>query len=396
MKVCDLTQFYSPVGGGVKRYIAEKVRYIREHTASDEHLLIIPGAKDEIIEGERSRTYRIEAPLISRASQYRVIFRLEAIERILEEERPDIIECGDPYQVAWQAVQSGAALGIPVVGFYHSHFPEAYIRSGLQCLGQTATEFFHGLSRRYIGSLYRRFERTIVPSPRLGDLLEGWGLRNIFLTDLGVDGEIFQPKAKGGEDLRGELGISKEKILLLYVGRLAQEKNTRVLCEAFRDLCRNYPQRFHFLIIGDGVERSELAGVESLTHLHYCDSALRLAACYRAADLFVHPGLQETFGLVALEAQACGTRVVGIRGSYMDRIIHCDQAGWATANHPRALAVAIEEATRDCLSWSGGALSQLVINRYSWREIFCRLFNGYAEVIADFQRQRRRRDGGER
>ena len=110
----------------------------------------------------------------------------------------------------------------------------------------------------------------------------------------------------------------------------------------------------------------------------------------------MHPGLQETFGLVALEAQACGTRVVGIRGSYMDRIIHSDQAGWATANHPRALAVAIEEATRDCLSWSGDALSQLVINRYSWREIFCRLFDGYAEAIAGFQRQRRRRDGGER
>jgi len=58
---------------------------------------------------------------------------------------------------------------------------------------------------------------------------------------------------------------------------------------------------------------------------------------YRAANLFVHPSVQETFGLVALESQACGTPVVGIRGSYMDRIIlPYDQKSWAQKNSPDA------------------------------------------------------------
>ena len=396
MKICDLTQFYSPVSGGVKRYVSEKVRHIREHSADDAHILIIPGERDEMIAGDRSRAYTIQSPLVSRTSRYRVLLRLEAIERILEAEQPDLIECGDPYQVAWKAVSSGAALGIPVVGFYHSHFPEAYIRTVQKFCGRTVTEFFHDLSRRYIRSLYRRFARTIVPSPALGDLLATWGVPNIAHTDLGVDTAVFHPRPAPGEDLRAELGIPRACTLLLYVGRLAQEKNTQTLFAAFRQLARDFPSRFHLLVIGDGLQRAELLNLQSsishpqspITHLSYCDSAPRLAACYRAADLFVHPGVQETFGLVTLEAQACGTPVIGIHGSYMDRIIHSDQTLWARANSPAALATAIEETSRADLKASNARVSALVAAQYSWREVFTKLFALYGEVIREHRAAR--------
>ncbi len=386
MKICDLTQFYSPVSGGVKRYVSEKVRHIRERTAGDEHILIIPGERDEMIATDRARTYTIQSPLVSRTARYRALLRLEAIERILETERPDIIECGDPYQVAWKAVHSGAALGIPVVGFYHSHFPEAYIRTVQKFCGRTATEFFHDLARRYIRSLYNRFARTIVPSPALGDLLAAWGVQNIAHTDLGVDPAVFHPRPEPGEDLRAELGIPRDRTLLLYVGRLAQEKNTQTLFAAFRRLAGDFPGRFHLLVIGDGLQRAELRELvirhsSSVTHLAYCDSAPRLAACYRAADLFVHPGVQETFGLVTLEAQASGTPVIGIHGSYMDRIIHSDQTLWARQNSPAALAAAIVETSRADLKASNARVSALVAAQYSWSEVFTNLFALYREVI---------------
>ena len=393
MKLCDLTQFYSPVSGGVKRYVSEKVRHIREHTAGDEHILIIPGERDEMIETERARTYTIQSPLISRTSRYRILLRLEAVERILEKERPDLIECGDPYQVAWKAVHSGAALRIPVVGFYHSHFPEAYIRTARKFCGRTVTEFFHDFSRRYIRSLYNRFERTLVPSPALGALLTEWGVQNIAHTDLGVDTAVFHPRPAPGEDIRDELGIPPDRTLLLYVGRLAQEKNTHTLFAAFRQLARAFPGRFHLLVIGDGLQRSELAELVTrhssfVTHLPYCADALKLAAHYRAADLFVHPGVQETFGLVTLEAQACGTPVIGIRGSYMDRIVHSDQTLWAHENSPSALAAAIEETSREDLKVSGARVSQLVAAQYSWEQVFTQLFGIYREVIGDYSRPR--------
>ncbi len=388
MKVCDLTQFYSPASGGVRRYLSEKTRFVREETEKDEHLLVVPGERDEILRGERSRLYTIQSPLISRTSRYRVLLRLEAVERILESERPDIIESGDPYQVAWKAVHSSAALGIPAVGFYHSHFPEAYVRTVEKFLGATVTALFMDFSRSYVRSLYNRFERTLVPSPALGRLLTEWGVRNVTSTDLGVDAQAFHPTPQLGEDVLAELGIPHGRILLLYVGRLAQEKNTHTLFAAFRQLP---PDRFHLIVVGDGLQRSVLEQLrrekDSVTWLAACADSARLAQLYRAADLFVHPGVQETFGLVALEAQACGTPVVGIRGSYMDRIIFHEQESWACENTPEALADAIEQLSDKKLSiLGGGAAADTAANLYSWPRVFEQLFCIYREVCANYRR----------
>ena len=95
----------------------------------DEHVLIVPGPKTEVITNARSRIYTIHSPLLSRTSRYRALLNLRAIDEILERERPDIIESSDPYQIGWKAIAIGRALKIPVVGFYHSHFPEAYLRA---------------------------------------------------------------------------------------------------------------------------------------------------------------------------------------------------------------------------------------------------------------------------
>jgi alpha-1,6-mannosyltransferase len=391
VKICDLTQFYSPFSGGVKRYVGEKVRFLRE-ASSDEHILIIPGSRDESTGDDRARVYTIQSPLISRSSRYRVLLRLEAIERILEKERPDIIESGDPYQVAWKAVHSGAALGIPVIGFYHSHFPEAYIRTVRKFLGATVTEAFMDFARRYVRNLYNRFERTIVPSPALGAVLSEWGVHShkIFHSDLGVDTGIFHPEPGPGENVRKKLRIQGDATLLTYVGRLAHEKNTHTLFEAF-GLVANGTGKFHLLVVGEGLQRAELNELmqrhgEKVTHLPYCGDAQALAALYRATDLFVHPGVQETFGLVTLEAQACGTPVVGIHGSYMDRIIHNDQTLWARENSAEALAEAIIQTARTDLKRDHRALHQRVAAQYSWHQVFTRLFDLYHEVMANYRR----------
>jgi alpha-1,6-mannosyltransferase len=390
MKICDLTQFYSPVSGGVKRYLQEKAAYLHEHTSDDRHILIIPGPADGMTEEGRARTYTIRSPLVSRTSRYRALLRLEAVERILEREMPDVIESGDPYQVAWKAVASGEALRIPVIGFYHSHFPEAYFRSVGKFFGATATEFVMDLSRRYVCNLYNRFARTLVPSPALGGLLRDWGVENVENIDLGVNTAVFKPEPDDACATRGEIGIPDGRILLLYVGRLAAEKNTRILFEAFELLNRRQPGRFHLLAIGDGSQRGHLqdlqAATGAVTWFPYCADVVQLARYYRAADLFVHPGVQETFGLVALESQACGTPVVGIAGSYMDRIIFNSQQDWARENSAPALAHAIEEAADANLARTGQATSNKVRSLYSWTTVFDRLFAIYRNVVTDYRR----------
>ncbi|MGI8956622.1 MAG: glycosyltransferase [Chthoniobacterales bacterium] len=384
MKLCDLTQFYSPLSGGVKRYVHEKIRYIQAQT-EDEHVLVIPGAKTEMVETERSRIYSIRSPLLSRTSRYRALLNLRAIEEILEREQPHLIESGDPYQVAWKAIASGSARRIPVVGFYHSHFPEAYLRTTSRFLGRTATEFVMDLARRYVRQIYNQFEATLVPSARLGSLLQVWGVKNVHAVDLGVDTEIFRPEPPDAAETRSSLGISPDRCLLLYVGRLAQEKNTQTLLAAFELLVRRQPARYHLLIVGDGLQRAALRKLQErvghVTWRQYCTDSEVLARFYRAAELLVHPGVQETFGLTALESQACGTPVVGIRGSYMDRIIFGGQEHWAVENSVEALADAIAAATHGGGLQKAGLIgAKEVREHYAWPTVFKKLFRLYDQV----------------
>jgi alpha-1,6-mannosyltransferase len=395
LKICDLTQFYSPFSGGVKRYVHEKIAYINKYSAADEHLLIVPGPKTETIASERSRICSIHSPLLSRTSRYRALLNLRAVEEILESERPDIIESSDPYQVAWKALASGRGLRIPVVGFYHSHFPEAYLRSAAKFFGKTATEMVMDFAVRYVSKLYNRFEVTLVPSQPLAETLNNWGVNNVQVVELGVNIDVFNPTGDGAVPTRLSLGIRPDQKLLLYVGRLSKEKNIQVLFAAFDFLQRRRGQDFHLLVIGDGPQREQLQQLQTrargaVTWIRYCTDSTDLARYYRAADLFVHPGVQETFGLVALESQACGTPVVGIRGSDMDRIILHEQESWARENSAQALANAIEESTVRKLSVLGSNAAEAAGSAYSWPRVFEQLFCIYDEVCTRYRKNGQR------
>ena len=389
MKICDLTQFYSPLSGGVKRYVHEKIEYIQKHSPEDEHVLIVPGEKTEVVADERSRIYFIRSPLVSRTSRYRALINLRAVGEILERERPEIIESADPYQVGWKAVSAGKALQIPVVAFYHSHFPETYLRGAAKLLGKRGAKSLMAASRSYVRKLYNRFEATLVPSPQLAGVLKDWGVSNVREAELGVNTERFSPSPEDAEQTRGSRGIAPRAKLLLYVGRLAPEKNTATLFKAFEILEKRRAGEFHLLVIGDGPQREQLrrlkAHSENVSWIQYCADSLELARFYRAADVFVHPGTQETFGLVALESQACGTAVVGISGSQMDRIIFHEQGSWARENTPEALAGAIAQFTAGDLKAMGTAAAKAAAERYAWPRVFARLFCIYREVCASYK-----------
>ncbi len=390
MKICDLTQFYSPFSGGVKRYLHEKIAYIRNYSPEDEHVLIVPGPRTEVRSSSRSRLYSIHSPLVSRSSRYRALVNLRAVEEILERERPDLIESSDPYQIGWKAVSAGRALKVPVVAFYHSHFPEAYVRGSAKILGKRGTQRAVKLTRAYVRKLYNRFQATLVPSEKLAELLSEWGVHNVQPVRLGVNTEVFNPAPDDAPATRQSLGVEADQKLLLYVGRLAKEKNTQTLFQAFELLRLRDGNKFHLLVIGDGPQRHRVQKlrqhVGNISWISYCTDSADLARYYRAADLFVHPGIQETFGLVALESQACGTPVAGIRGSYMDRIICHEQELWARENTPEALASAIEGSSAKKLTTIGMSAAQTAEKLYSWPRVFEELFCIYREVRSNYRR----------
>jgi alpha-1,6-mannosyltransferase len=317
---------------------------------------------------------------------------LRAVGTILRREHPDIIESGDPYQLGWRAVRAGRSLNVPVVGFYHSHFPEAHLRASAKILGQRAAGGVMKLSRGYVRRLYNRFAATLVASDRLARVLREWGVNNVHVVKLGVNIDIFRPDDSDREPIRESLGVTAGRKLLLYVGRLAKEKNTLKLFKALAILAEREPNAFHFLVIGEGPQRKQLEKLKAehanISWIRYCAEPRDLARYYRAADLFVHPGVQETFGLVALESQACGTPVVGIRGSAMDDLIFHEQRDWAGENSAEALAAAIERISKTDLRKLGADAARTAEQLHAWPQVFDRLFCIYREVCANYNTNR--------
>jgi alpha-1,6-mannosyltransferase len=201
--------------------------------------------------------------------------------------------------------------------------------------------------------------------------------------NLGVDTKAFRAVPRNDE-LRGKLGLPRDRKVLLYVGRLSPEKNIEMLLAAFETLHARHPHSYHLVVVGDGPLRRILPATRhrtgALTWRSYIQDNAMLADYYHAADLFIHPGVCETFGLVVLEAQACGLPCVGVRGSFMDANIMVGLDQWASRNDPGDIADAIERYEDLDLASLGAEASRLVHARFSWDKVFARQWALYTRA----------------
>ncbi len=382
MKICDVTQFYSPVSGGVKRYLTEKRDYISQYT-DHEHVLIVPGPHNTVERKHRLTLYQVASPRVSFSSHYRVVLNTHRVKNIIANEKPDIIEAGEPYQLAWACLRASQRLGRPAIGFYHSHFPESYLRTITRFGGRPFVSLVEKTAHSYIRKLYGKFAFTMVASPKLQKILEDIGVDNIRLVPLGVETDVFTPSGRNME-LRNKLGIKDRQILLLFVGRLAREKKIDWLLEAFSIVRKYAGDKFAMLIVGEGSEQARIDEArKTIPHLYrlpYEGDAHKLASIYASADLLVHAGLCETFGLVVLEAQSCGIPAIAFRGSGMDDLIFGGPDFLADEQNPESLAKAILRSYQNDLHEIGLKTREAVIQRYPWKIVFRSLFEFYEEL----------------
>jgi glycosyltransferase involved in cell wall biosynthesis len=167
---------------------------------------------------------------------------------------------------------------------YHTQFPQ-YLRKRIPVpltLSYSLLRWFHGAGTR-----------CMVSTPSMEDELSGWGFRNIVRWRRGVDSDLFRPRDKNF--------LSMPRPVAVYVGRLAIEKNI----DAFLGM----PWAGSKLVVGDGPERQRLQAAfpdAVFTGYRHGEDLARHVA---AADVMVFPSLTDTFGLVNLEAMACGVPV---------------------------------------------------------------------------------------
>ncbi len=385
MTICDIAQFHSPLGGGVKRYLHDK-RLRLEARPGSRHVLIIPSYRNHVTAGPGHAVYEIESMRLPGSKSYRMLLNKQRILEAVRREKPDLIEIGDPYRTAWIGLEAGRQLGIPVVAFYHSDFPRALDRTIVRFSGKLIARALSAPIRRYIKRLYNRMDATIVASSHLVDTLRRGGIQRIEHIPLGTDTTLFRPRDSRGR-VRAEFGVPPEARLLLFVGRLAREKGIKNLIGALDRLAPDSPP-VHLALVGDG-ELDDWVHLEAnrrpnLTWLPYCESAERLADLYSAADLFVHAGRWETFGIVSLEAQACGTPVLAVRGGGLEESLSCEKAPLlAAAGTPEALAAALDGAlARPFVSPAERvARHHALADRFSIDRTFEKIFALYQRLI---------------
>jgi alpha-1,6-mannosyltransferase len=320
----DLTQSWSDVGGGVRTYLRHKRRHILEN-GLHRHLLIVPGPRDtiEVEEGGRAITVRIASPRVPGSPHYRLMLRNRAVRSVLDEYRPDLIECQDAYNLPWAAVGYGKRnRGSALVAAYCTDFPTVYVdRPFSRWLGRRAGAAASRLCYRYCGRLYRHFDAVYAMSENGGAAkLRSLGVPEVDVVPLGVELGQFSPE-KRHERLRQGLGIEQGRPLLIYAGRIDHEKRPNVVVDAFRQLPASLGATL--LLLGDGPLREQFMGRESerIFAPGYCRDRSDLAAWLASADLYVSAMADETFGISIIEAQASGLPVVGVAaGAMVDRV----------------------------------------------------------------------------
>jgi 1,2-diacylglycerol 3-alpha-glucosyltransferase len=225
--------------------------------------------------------------------------------------RIDLVHIHTPFIAHYAAARFARENGLPVVATYHTFF-EDYLHHYVPILPR---RIGRALARRFTLSQCRDVAELISPSAPMREALLAYGVTTpIEVLPTGMPAESF---IKGdGARFRDRFRLPGHQPLLLYVGRVAHEKNIDFLLRMFVKLLKRRPDAL-FVIAGEGPARESLARrarelgvVDAVKFIGYLDRRTELPDCYAAGDAFVFASRTETQGLVLLEAMAQGTPVV--------------------------------------------------------------------------------------
>jgi 1,2-diacylglycerol 3-alpha-glucosyltransferase len=239
--------------------------------------------------------------------------KLKALLPWIRDKHFDVIHIHTPFTAHYVGIHFGKKLDIPVVETYHTFF-EDYLHHYLPFIPQfISRKLARTISRRQCNAV----DGIVSPSKPMLDVLKQYGIKTpAEVVATGLDDSSFA--SVDGEHFRMSHDIPLTQPMLLFVGRVAHEKNIGFLLEMHVELIKNHPDAL-LVITGEGpAEESIKQSIEKLgisnkvRMIGYLDRGHELIACYKAADIFVFASKSETQGLVLLEAMAQGTAVVAI------------------------------------------------------------------------------------
>ena len=231
----------------------------------------------------------------------------------LKTQHYDLIHIHTPFIAHYAGLKLAKLMQIPVVETYHTFF-EDYLHHYLPWIPNFAAR---GLARFISKRQCNQVDAIVAPSQPMLDVLRTYGINaQASVIATGLQNHSFSEA--NGDTFRRQYSIALERPMLLYVGRVAFEKNIHFLLKIVKQLSKIMPQVL-LVIAGEGPAEASLRAAVSMLgiaqnvqFIGYLDREKQLNACYKAADIFIFSSKSETQGLVLLEAMAQGTPVVAI------------------------------------------------------------------------------------
>jgi alpha-1,6-mannosyltransferase len=399
LKTLHLTNCWHASSGGVGTFY----RALFEAADREGHLmrLVVPGATTSVEPvGRLGRIYHIEAPRAPLNPDYRMVlphrylFPHTALQRILNSERPDLIEISDKYALPYFAgfLRTGRLPGVglrpTVVGMSHERMDEnmaAYVTRG------RAGQLFCGWFMKWL--YFPMFDHHIAVSEHTAQELiraaRGHKVRRgILVAPMGVDSELFTPARRstaGRQRLIETVQGRGDATVLLYAGRLAPEKNLSLLIET---IGRLDPAIYRLAIAGTGILLGTLkreCAARDLSHVaflgHVADRET-LADYYANADIFVHPNPREPFGIAPLEAMSSGLALVAPDSGGVTSYANALNA-WPADSTPTAFADAITAVRANpAVRVAKTAAARKTAEQHRWPEVTARYLQLFRELHA--------------
>lgn len=300
MRYCIVTETYPPEVNGVAltvqnlerglRARGHEVDVVRPRQAGD----ATPLAHETLVSGAQ----------IPRYPGMRFGFPARRMLRDLwTRQRPDAIYVATEGPLGWSAMRTAADLGIPSSSGFHTRFDE-YMR-------EYGVGFLQPLAVRWMRRFHNTSAATIVPTCELMEFLQGIGFDQVTHMPRAVDVDLFHPQRRD-DALRAEWGVGPGDLAVIYVGRIAAEKNLQLGIRAFRELQKTRPDA-KYIWVGDGPERAAIARENPDFIFRGIQGGEDCARHFASADLFPFASHSETFGNVTIEAMASGIATVAFR-----------------------------------------------------------------------------------
>jgi glycosyltransferase involved in cell wall biosynthesis len=212
---------------------------------------------------------------------------------------PDLVHVATPGPLGWAALRAARQEGLACSADFRTNF-HAYC-------GHYGVGWMESVVLGYLRRLHGMADLNFVPTPELQRELAGHGFERLQVLGRGVDARLFSPEKRDAR-LRREWRVGNEHRVMLYVGRLAAEKNAALALQTFERLSARRPG-LRMVVVGDGPLRARLERAHPTARFVGMQTGVALARHYASADVFLFPSQTETFGNVTLEALASGLAV---------------------------------------------------------------------------------------